>query len=243
MNYIRSFERGEKIALVCLLFYFLYRIKSHAMFSKAADIEIFLSFIAPVFLIAFVSAMAVNSEKQSRAYEKIRSGPHRVRFAPPRIVFPIVWSILYTLIAIAGYLVRKQPWVDGDVRHNAVYEEDVNLWPLITFWILQVFLAFYMISFFGGNTNEIAFGRRVLAAFIVFVDLALAVVVAILFQRLSVWAGVFMWLLIGWLLFAFILSIAIVRQGSMLAAEVFVKKLATNVEEGGHAKKHKQNAK
>ena len=201
------------------------------MFSKAADVEIFISILAPVYFLSMLSASFVNSEKQGRAYERIRSGPHRVAWAPPRGVFPVVWFILNTLAATGAYLVRKQPWIEGELRHNAVYEQGVNLWPLVTFWILQGFLTLYMISFFGGNASEISFSRRLLAAFVVFVNLALAVIVAILFQALSVWAGVLIWLLVAWLLFAFILSIAIIRQGSKLAAEVFVKRLAVRGDE------------
>lgn len=95
-------------------------------------------------------------------YDEINKPP----LAPPGIVFPIVWSILYILMGISSYLVWKEKTPESRM---ALYIYGVQLvlnfvWPLIFFNAQMFFLAFiwlliligvviYMITkFFQVNT-------------------------------------------------------------------------------------------
>jgi tryptophan-rich sensory protein len=206
------------------------------MFVKADAVELFISFLAPVYLLDMLSMYTVSSEKQSRAYEKIRNGERAVAIAPPRWVFPVVWLTLDTLAAVAAYIVRKQPWVDGELRYNAVYEPGVNLWPLVLFWIFRVLLFLYTWVFFGANASTVPFSRRLLGTFVVFICLVMGIIVGVEFTHLSTWAGVLIFLTVAWLLFALLLSFSILRQGTVQAAGDFVNRITVKVENGTQVK-------
>lgn len=68
-------------------------------------------------------------------------------WTPPNIAFPVVWTILYVMIAIAGWLVWQAP--DGNVA--------------ILFWALQLVLnAAWSYLFFGARRTDLAFADVVL---------------------------------------------------------------------------------
>ena len=57
---------------------------------------------------------------------------------PPNIVFPIAWTILYTLMGIANYLFTK----DGNKNKYYIPQLIVNLiWPIIFFVLKWYFIA------------------------------------------------------------------------------------------------------
>ena len=57
---------------------------------------------------------------------------------PPNIVFPIAWTILYTLMGIANYLFTK----DGNKNKYYIPQLIVNLiWPIIFFILKWYFIA------------------------------------------------------------------------------------------------------
>lgn len=57
---------------------------------------------------------------------------------PPNIVFPIAWSILYTLMGISNYLFSK----DGNKNKYYIPQLIVNLiWPIIFFVLKWYFIA------------------------------------------------------------------------------------------------------
>lgn len=73
-------------------------------------------------------------------YDEIKKPP----LAPPGIVFPIVWAILYILMGISSYLVWKEKTPESRM---ALYIYAVQLilnfvWPLIFFNAQMFFLAF-----------------------------------------------------------------------------------------------------
>lgn len=67
-------------------------------------------------------------------------------FNPPSWVFGPVWTLLYTLIGIALYIVWTRH-VGGHVR---------TLW-LRTFWVQLIFNALWSFLFFGMHNPEVAF--------------------------------------------------------------------------------------
>ncbi len=73
-------------------------------------------------------------------YENIKRPP----LAPPGIVFPIVWTILYILMGISSYLVWKEKTPESRM---ALYIYGIQLvlnfvWPFIFFNAQMFFLAF-----------------------------------------------------------------------------------------------------
>ena len=79
---------------------------------------------------------------------------------PPNIVFPIVWSILYTLMGISNYLFTK----DGNKSKYYIPQLIINLiWPIIFFilkwyllaiiWLvlLLIFVTLMVIEFYQKN--------------------------------------------------------------------------------------------
>lgn len=63
--------------------------------------------------------------------------------SPPDIVFPIAWSILYLLLGISEFIVKRE----GKIDHGTYYINlFVNLmWPIIFFSFKLYFLAFLWI--------------------------------------------------------------------------------------------------
>ena len=60
-------------------------------------------------------------------------------FAPPAILFPIVWTILYTLMGVSSYLIKE----NGGKLNIYYLQLAVNLiWPFIFFS-----LKWYLVSF------------------------------------------------------------------------------------------------
>lgn len=92
----------------------------------------FLGFIAlPLVLGIIVGLLTRNS---MNIYDSINKPP----FAPPGILFPIVWGILYTLMGVSLYLVYLS---DGSKRSYYLFgiQLAVNLiWPFL-FFTLEAF--------------------------------------------------------------------------------------------------------
>jgi len=73
---------------------------------------------------------------------------HKSSFTPPSIVFPIVWSILYTMIALSGWYLwqhRKQPKAR---KALGLYSAQMFLnwsWSPLFFNLHHIALSFYCI--------------------------------------------------------------------------------------------------
>jgi len=99
---------------------------------------------------------------------EVYSNTNQPSFAPPSILFPIVWTILYILMGISSYIILQS---DSKLKSKAIYiyvsQLIVNfIWPLIFFnarmflfaffWLfLLLILVFYMIITFK-KINKIA---------------------------------------------------------------------------------------
>ena len=109
------------------------------------------------------AAAGLLTRNSMEVFEGLRQPP----FAPPGILFPIVWTILYTLMGIASYLVYtsgKEPEeVSGALTVYGVQLVVNFLWPIVFFrfgwytfaffwlillWVLVLYtiLLFYRIS-------------------------------------------------------------------------------------------------
>jgi len=110
-------------------------------------------------------------------------------WTPPNFVFPIVWTLLYVLIAIAGWLVwrSKKPGYQ-----NA-----------LMFWLVQLILnAIWTPLFFGHQA--ILYGLVVIDILWIFILLTM-----FLFFKQSKLAGFLMFIYFAWVTFAGILNLAI----------------------------------
>jgi tryptophan-rich sensory protein len=178
---------------------------------EAAGVEIYLYILGWVLILGFVPGFLTATPEQRVWYEQFRGrikngekNPKYVPIAPPRILFSIIWTILYICMATAAYLVREE---GGVYREHWHHDESGNRWPLITFWILQVVLFFYTLLFFGWK-------QRLLGTIDVFVGLVLTIVVGVLFLPFSGWAAALMFLTAVWETYAFILSIWILLKNT-----------------------------
>lgn len=67
-------------------------------------------------------------------------------FSPPGIVFPIVWTILYTLMGISIYLIKTSKGKTNDAVKIYVLQLIVNyLWSFIFFTFNLTLVAFFWI--------------------------------------------------------------------------------------------------
>ena len=88
--------------------------------------------------------------------------------APPGIVFPIVWTIIYLLMGISYYLYKKEDNYDNRITITYYLQLFVNLlWSIIFFifkarlfsslWIILLdLLVVYLIYLFKNNNNKIS---------------------------------------------------------------------------------------
>ena len=111
--------------------------------------------------------------------------------SPPGWLFPVVWTILYTLMGIASYLVLETPsTAEATKRAFSVY------------FLQLLFNFFWSIIFFSLGAFEIAFAWLC-------VLLALIVITTVRFWRINKWSGILMLPYIAWVTFAGYLNAAI----------------------------------
>ena len=115
------------------------------------------SIIVPVALGALVGLITSGSTNYNELI--------RPNFAPPAIVFPIVWTILYTLMGVSYGILKSNSLVDSDINFIYYAQLIVNLlwsffffvieWRLFAFlWIiLLIILVIIMIIRFYRKNN------------------------------------------------------------------------------------------
>jgi len=112
----------------------------------------------------------------------------RPAFAPPGILFPIVWTILYTLMGISYGILKSNSLVDSDIDFIYYAQLVVNLlWPFFFFvfdWRLFSFLLFILL-------------------------IILVVIMIIRFYRKNNLAGLLQIPYLLWLLFASVLNLSV----------------------------------
>ncbi|MFF4893967.1 TspO/MBR family protein [Micromonospora chersina] len=142
-----------------------------------------LGFGAAVTVAAAVGALGVRGTQEEYA------GLDQPAWAPPSWLFGPVWTVLYALIAVAGWLVwRKAGWG-----------------PALGAWVTQLVLnAIWTPLFFGAGRYGLAFAE------IVLMWLAIGVTVA-LFRRVSRPAALLLLPYWAWVTFAAALNFAIWR--------------------------------
>lgn len=145
------------------------------------------------FIVAVLTPLAVGGLSAlftgdiSAMYDSVVTPP----FAPPAAVFPVVWTILYTLMGIALYLVVKDGFDDSEVKEAVLY-----------FAITLVFNFLWTPIFFK-------WGKVLLALIWLGAMIILAGINIVRFYRINKWSGVLLIPYFIWLLFAFVLNLAV----------------------------------
>ena len=120
---------------------------------------------------------------------KYYEGPYKPLLSPPGWVFPVVWTLLYILMAVSAAMVGKE---DSNLSRDALF----------VYWA-QLFVNFWWsILFF-------AWGLRLIAFFWLILLLALAAVMAFWFGKMRPIAGKLNIPYLLWLVFAGMLNISV----------------------------------
>ena len=142
------------------------------------NIKKFLVSLAIPLLVGGLSAFIIRND--INIYDSVNNPP----LSPPRLVFPVVWSILYILMGISFYLI----WNKDIPRLNKKFA--------IIFFIIQLALNFIWSPVFFTMQNF-------LLAFVIIILLWLATLAMIIsFCKISVPAAVLQIPYILWLTFA-----------------------------------------
>lgn len=99
-------------------------------------------------LVGFIGGLPVRGAVKGPWYKSLKQPP----FNPPGWVFPIVWTVMYTLMGVASVLVyRSGDSEQGSFGFNSVNQIPLalyggqlllnGLWPSIFFYFEQPFLA------------------------------------------------------------------------------------------------------
>lgn len=145
-----------------------------------------LGFAALVAVAAAVGAFAVTDPATEYA-DLVQPS-----WAPPSWLFSPVWTVLYVMIAIAGFLAWRR----------------AGIGPAIGFWLAQlVFNAAWTPLFFGAGRYGLAFAEIVVLWLLIVVTTAL-------FWRISRTAALLMLPYWAWVTFAAALNLAIWRLNS-----------------------------
>jgi tryptophan-rich sensory protein len=123
-------------------------------------------------ILVFATASSGAIFKPGAWYEKL----DKPGWTPPNWAFPVVWSILYIMIGVSGWIV----WTEQ------------GMGAAILFWMLQLVLnAGWSALFFGAKRMDLGFADVValLAVILIYIALAFPVstVAALLFLPYVVW--------------------------------------------------------
>jgi len=139
---------------------------------------VFLAFAAICTMIAFIGAKATTPEIP-HWYARI----NKPSWTPPRLAFPIVWPILYAMIAVAGWRLWEAP--SSDLRTAA----------LIAFAVQLALNAVWSPVFFAAH--------RILAGLVVIVLLDAAIVATIWMSwDVQRWTSFLLLPYLAWTIFA-----------------------------------------
>lgn len=135
-------------------------------------------------LVAWVGSLITSGSVNSVWFEQL----DKPGFYPPAVTFGIVWTVLYIMIATAGWL----GWRAGGGAETTV--------P----WVLQLVLNFgWTVLFFGLQRPSWSLAEIV-------VLLVAAIWTALLLRRYSTWAAILFIPYVMWIGFATVLTAAIV---------------------------------
>jgi len=146
----------------------------------------YLPYLISILIVFAVSALgSLATSRGMPAYEELIKSP----LTPPSFVFPIVWSILYVLMAIGAAMI----WKSEDDRRGAA----------LTLYAVQLLCnVLWSVLFFGFGAHLAAFVLLLLLWVLVFL-------MVVVFYRIDPRAGLLQIPYLLWLTFAAYLNLAI----------------------------------
>jgi tryptophan-rich sensory protein len=112
---------------------------------KHVNLGVLIVCLILVFLVAFIGSSFTSKSVNSGWYEKVKPS-----ITPPNFVFPIVWTILFILIALSLYLA----WIHGDSNQRVVIAISFGLnfffniaWSAFYFGMKNILMGFVDIMF------------------------------------------------------------------------------------------------
>lgn len=153
------------------------------MIISVKEIRNFLINIAIPLLLGYLSSVVVKLMTGSNM-QVLYDGLTKPSFAPPGIIFPIVWTVLYILIGTSAYLVLRK----GN-NHPKVVDS-------MFYYMLQLGLNFtWSILFFG-------LGLRFTALVCLVILIAVVVIMIMKFSKINKKAGYLNLIYLIWLVYA-----------------------------------------
>lgn len=108
---------------------------------RGKKVLIFIACLIIVYFFALLGSIFTSSETNSAWYQSVKSN-----LTPPNWVFPIVWNILFLLIAISMFVA----WTNSDAkkRRSLIMAYGINLifnsiWSLLFFGLKNPLAAFF----------------------------------------------------------------------------------------------------
>ncbi|HZP20856.1 MAG TPA: TspO/MBR family protein [Bauldia sp.] len=128
------------------------------------------------------------------------AGLNKSFLSPPNGVFPIVWGILYTLMAAAAWQVWR---ADSDDAHGDGWSEG-DRWTAIGAYFVQLAInVAWSFAFFGAHEPVLALG-------VIIVLLGAIALTIAMFWRISHSAAILLFPYMAWVAFAAVLNAAII---------------------------------
>jgi tryptophan-rich sensory protein len=112
---------------------------------KRINLKVLILSLVIVYLVAFIGSLFTSPVTDSAWYESVRP-----EITPPNYVFPIVWNILFFLIAISLYLA----WTSANKRER-------NLVALV-FGVNLFLNVIWSVIYFGLRNPSVAFFELIL---------------------------------------------------------------------------------
>lgn len=117
---------------------------------KRVNWKVLIFCLVIVYLVAFMGSLFTSPVTSSEWYESIKPS-----ITPPSLVFPIVWNVLFFLIALSLYF----SWTNAkekNMRKNIVVVFGINfilniLWTFLYFGLKNPFYAFIEIFILWGS--------------------------------------------------------------------------------------------
>lgn len=125
------------------------------MKNKSKKTILFVICLLVVFSVAFIGSLFTSGNSDSQWYESVKPS-----ITPPSIVFPIVWNILFFMIAVSLYI----SWTEISKIKNKQKRKGYKKLIVSAFGINLALNALWSLIFFELRLTQLAFFELILLA-------------------------------------------------------------------------------